>query len=207
MSDRTRTVLSWTVLCVLALAGACFAAIHEPGVEADQSVGERRPSISRAAGAPGVVRKLRGRHEVRDSRELRGPEAEGDDAPRRRDLRGLARDRARAELVARRFFAAFARYELGGVDRSVKGELRRTATETLARKLVASPPRVAGVEERPAAGELVGLQFVAGASDNRGRRLRTAELVGLVAREGVRSPIAIELVRSADGWRVSGIGR
>lgn len=208
MSDRALTALSWVVPAVLAIVGAYFALIYDPRPEAEQgSVGlavEQAGAVGEAAGVVDIVRQLRRGKEVREARAVERAHAERE-GPRRRDLRRLERQRASAVPVGRRFFAAFARYELGLLRPAIAAELRETATTRFAGELLAAPPRLPEDRERPAMSELGGLEFVVGAT--RGGRMRTAELFGWVDRAGTRSPFAIELERRAGGWLVAGIGR
>ena len=111
---------------------------------------------------------------------------------------------AKAEPVARRFFVAFSRYELGDRDAGVERALRVNATAAFARELLAAPPRfVAGA--RPAPATLGRVELVPGHS--KGGRLLGAEIVGLTRRDEREEPLSIELEAERGGWRVSGLGR
>lgn len=204
MSERALSVLSWVVPAVLAAVGAYFALIYEPRLEAGLAPVGRQGGAGEDAGAVEIVRALRREQELREARDLEPPHGE-EDAPRPRDLQRLKRQGTEAERIARRFFAAFARYELGLLDPLTEARLRETVTTRFARLLLAEPPRLPAGGERPALAELGELGFAPGAA-GRGA-MRTAELVGWVQRTGARTPLAIELELRARGWRVSGIGR
>jgi len=125
--------------------------------------------------------------------------------PRRADLRRSRRTERGAEPVARRFFAAFARYELGARDASVSDQLRSTASKRFSAQLLGAPPRSPRTQT-PAPPAFGDLTLVPGAVAGSGR-LTTIELVGELERAGERSPLAIELVRRRAGWHVAGLGR
>lgn len=205
MSDRALTVLSWVVPAVLALAGAYFALIYDPRLETElDPVGQGVEREGAAGAAAGIVGELRREQERGEARALEPPHGE-EDAPRPRDLRRIERQGAEAERIARRFFAAFTRYELGLLAPLTEARLRETATARLSRLLLAEPPRLPAGREPPALAELGAVEF-APAAVRRGE-IRTAELVGWVDRAGNRTPLAIDLELRARGWRVSGIGR
>jgi hypothetical protein len=156
-----------------------------------------------------IVAEAQAEVDAERARELRAldPREDRDHAqPRRRDVRRLARIEADAAAVADEFFAAFARYELGGVDATIRAAFRRTATWGFARTLLAEPPRIPPGVESPVRAELVELQFVARESDPERLEVLAGELVGEVERDGERTPIAIEVVNDG-GWRVAGVSR
>lgn len=210
MRARTGVLVFWAALALLAAAGAYFAAIYEPEasssdppVKRERAARIRRPA--HVPGAGGLLDRWRNQ-DHRAAQEIR-PTASAErtlapDIPRR-----LVIDRAAAESIARRFFAAFARYELGELDPCIEASLRATATGAFARELIATPPRIPQPVRELGVAVLRRLEFVPGQIDGRKDGLLTAELVGSVERGGERTPIAIELAREGGEWRVAGIGR
>jgi hypothetical protein len=201
-------VVFWAAVGLLALAGAYFAALYEPAGPARQPrrgglPSDRRPDyVTRPAAAVDVGWSQR----QPPAREVR-PTGAAESAPAPGVAHRLATDEAAAESVGRRFFAAFARYELGELNPHVAATLRASATGEFAAELISTPPRVPGpIRERRVA-ELRGLAFVPGRTDAREQEILTAELVGWAGRGDRRSPIAIDLARTPRGWRVAGIGR
>lgn len=209
MIERAGVVGFWSILIALALGGAYITLVDVPapppgGGAVTPSVRATDPG---AAGARVPERPHVERRRNHSGLQLpRRPAGIPEPGPRARDLRWLDRQRARAEPVARRFFAAFSRYELGEVDRRIEAQLRATATRHFAAELRRSPPRTTIGSSSTPRGALGGLEFVAGRLDDRGE-LRSGELVGSVRRGERRSPIALEVVQLAGEWRVAGVGR
>ena len=137
--------------------------------------------------------------------QARHESADGEPGPQAVDLRHYTRLQSQAEPVARRFLAAFSRYELGRHDRRVASTLEATATPRLARQLLQHRPRTlrAPAASRPA--RLGFLEFVPGVVSV--GRVVSAELVGQVDRGAESDPIAIELRLTQNRWRVTGLGR
>lgn len=208
MIRRICVVVFWGVLLVLAVVGAYLALFYRPeplAEDADLTSRSPQPHV----GIPrnemvDAVEQLQRRQERVATRHPY-PTPVRETGPKPRDVLRLEQERADAETVARRFYGAFARYELGALDARTLVALRATSTGAFAHELTEAPPRLTAPARRAAPGELGALTFVAG--DSAAGELRTAELVGAVLRGGPRSPIAIELVADTDGWRVSGISR
>jgi len=213
VSERGRRLLFGVALLALA-GGAGLLIALESGPEEESSF---RREVERTSSAPGerppeadkalaAISEHAGEHEeTRDAHRVRkivGDPSEERDV-RRQEMRTFAADRAAAEPVARRFFAAFARYELGRVSRRVERGLRASTTSAFARELLRAPPRVP--QGAPSLARLGGLDFVAG--ESRGRRLVALEFVGSVARGRERTPLALALRRTGGGWRVDALGR
>lgn len=113
--------------------------------------------------------------------------------------------RRQAEPIARRFLAAFARYELGAGQR-VQDELRATATRKLASDLLAAPPRSTAAGRPDARAQITGgfdLVLLGGRRSQVGR----IELVGERRRGAGRFPVSVEMRRVGGTWRVSRLGR
>lgn len=138
-------------------------------------------------------------------RSARREDSSGEPGPTPRTLRRYVQLKRRAAPVARRFFGAFARYEVGAAGAEVAASLRATATTALARQLLRSPPRVRPTAGKPEPGTLGRLELVPG--EVQGGRLASAELVGWLRREGERAPLAIELALERGHWRVNGLGQ
>lgn len=166
---------------------------------APESESARAPSASSlrvraVAEARGAVRRQR-RHEARredPSSEL-APPAEP------------ARDAQAAVGVAERFWAAFSRYQVGELGPGVKRELSATGTRGFARRLLRAPPRVPAGGGSGGTQRLGGLDFVP--RRYRGRALVGAEVVGEVIGGRERGPLAFELEREREGWRVAALAR
>lgn len=217
MSERARIALFALAVALLAGAGLFFSSRGDP--ESAQPVDARSRALSVPAGAA-AAEELEARGQVLSQLERSQREAKVDAAaeldptkgehtgPKPADLERLERIEAEAEPVARRFFAAFSRYELGELDRRIERELRATSTADFADELIGVPPRLPAGAELPARGELSErLDFVAGESDPARREVLAAELVSYVDRDGERSPIAIEMTLERGRWLVAGIGR
>jgi len=135
-------------------------------------------------------------------------DTEGEPGLPRRDLASYAAVQAKAEPVARRFFAAYSLYEIDGLGRELAAELRATATERFAAQLLARPPLLPITAKQPVRAMLLGaLELVPLAGEQPSARLRKAEFIGRVDRGGEETPTAITITLRRDGWRVSGIGR
>lgn len=212
MTACGRMTLFLIAAALLVGAGVAFAL--GDGEEQAAPVFPQSPARSDAvwvaeAASEQVLDEERAAVEAMWARELRRHDAHGDPGhaePQPRDERRLERVADEAEAVAREFYGAFAAYELGSLDAEIRATLRATATPALVRTLLAAPPRVSLGAVQPGRGELGWLQFVPVDSEPARREVAAAELVGEVEREGLHSPIAIEVVN--DGrWRVAGISR
>ena len=177
------------------------AAISAGGGPPSQPAESRSPaSIATAtAEAASVLRSVK-----RKQHDQRRVQADREDAgtevgpPRLWEGRNLTGD---AKPVARRFFRAFSRYELGRLDRAAAREIRRTATPLLARAL-RSRPRVLGAPSRARLDQI----RVGGVEGANGKAVRL-ELVGRVRRGRSSRTISIEMVpKVGGGWRVAGLG-
>lgn len=207
MSTRRRLLLALAIIAPLAGSAALLATRSEPGADPDaDSSPTSEPVVSASRGeireqAARAIRLSDRRHR---RREARREDPHGEPGPRPATLALYERAQAEAEPVARRFFAAFSRYELGERSAGVARALRASATAAFARELLAAPPRrVAGIPAAPAS--LGRVEFVPGHSDD--GRLVGAEIVGVTRRDGRAQPISIELEAERGGWRVSGLGR
>lgn len=188
--------------CTLALAAVAFGLAGLDGEDRDPAGAER--GIARADAARERLQQAveaRHRHELR--RTARREDPHGEPGPTAATPRIYARANAAAEPVARRFHAAFARYELGlgGWRR----DLAATAEPALVRDLVAAPPRVMR-GSRPERARLGRVELVPLSSARPSPRLRSIELVGTVHRGGRREPIALELRRRDGRWLVAELG-
>lgn len=211
MSERARMAVFGLAVAMLVGAGAYFA-LREDSAEPPSDRGAIAASApaQRASASEQVLTEIRHhkREEVVAEARREDPINEEDDHGQRpHDLQVLEDEGERAEPIARRFFSAFALYELGDVDRRIDHELRATATAAFARELLAAPPRIPPGTERLARAKLGRLEFVAGKADPKRRRLVSGELVGSVDRAGKRSPLAIGVIVKRGGWRVAGLGR
>ena len=156
-------------------------------------------SVAEASNDAAVVLRSVERRQLEQRRRQVDREDVGVEAGPRPQARGH-RLLADAEPIARRFFHAFSLYELGRLDRAAARQIRRTATPVLARTL-RSPPRVLGTRIR---GRLVRIQ-VGGVGAVHGKATKL-ELIGQVRRGRSTRTISIEMVRTARGWRVAGLG-
>lgn len=208
MMARRRALLGLAIITPLAGSAVLLVA------RSDQPAVDPAADVSSASAA--VVSAPRG--EVRERaarairlgglqqrrREARREDPQGEPGPRPATVALYERAQAKAEPVARRFFAAFSRYELGERSAGVARALRASATAAFARELLAAPPRrVAGAPAAPAS--LGRVEFIPGRSG--GGRLVGGEIVGVTRRDGRAEPISIELEAERGSWRVSGLGR
>ncbi len=208
MIGRASVAHLWLLVIGLALASAAVALIDAP--EPTPREGFASPTVDKSRRAAGGWAN-RGSHPLERKRQARRARrtrsrVDKEPGPRAGDLRRLDRERARSAPVARRFFSAFARYELGEFDHRITAQLRATATRRFAAELTGSPPRATELSSALQPAELGRLVFVVGELDARDE-LASAELVGAVKRGRESSPIAIEMVQTQRRWRVSGIGR
>ncbi|MQA76087.1 MAG: hypothetical protein GEU88_17430 [Solirubrobacterales bacterium] len=121
-------------------------------------------------------------------------------------VRRVQREARRGALaVARRFFAAFSRYEVLEDDVALDRQLRATATSQLARELLEAPPRLPPGMKPPAAARLVRTDFIAIAGAH--GRVTEAQVVAYAKRAGEASTLGLELLRVGEAWRVSALTR
>lgn len=207
MSTRRRLLLALAIIAPLAGSAALLATRSDPRdhPDADSSpTSEPVVFASRGEIREQAARAIRLSDRRHRRREARREDPHGEPGPRPATVALYEGAQAEAEPVARRFFAAFSRYELGDRSAGVARALRAGATAAFARELLAAPPRrVTGAPAAPAS--LGRVEFVPGTSD--GGRLVGAEIVGVTRRDGRAEPISIELEAERDGWRVSGLGR
>lgn len=112
----------------------------------------------------------------------------------------VIRETAAAEQAARGFLAPFLRYEVGDVTPAVEAALRRRAEPGLAATLLAEPPRVtAGVA--PQRATLVRVDSVEPAGDGDG-----FDVICLVERAGLRSPLTVGVERRQGRWLATAVG-
>jgi hypothetical protein len=209
--SRARRIASFCVgLAPLTAAGAFFIA-HDEGLGGSPTTASISAARGQAAGRVGA--RLRQRVAVETRRALKGrrrraarrenPRSEA--APPRPPGR-LSETRRAGEGVAKRFYAAFSRYQRGELDPQVRRGLYAAATSVFAHQLLGAPPRMArGALAPDAAGKLSCLDFVQ--RRYRGSRLVDAEVVGFVLAAGRREPLAFELRRQRRGWRVDALSR
>ena len=171
-----------------------------PALSADVAERPSRVELERQAAA-----KIERAEEVKRVVEAKEEDPDGEPGPSERDLAALTKLGAEAKPVARRFFAAFAAYEVGAGDSEELAVLRATASPALVDELLSTPPRVPPGAAAPERARLGKLEFVPG-NVERGR-IVGAELVGELRRAGEAEPIAIELRLSAGEWLVLGLGR
>lgn len=168
---------------------------ERPSIDADQVLAELREHADHAAEAD----------DVHETREVAGDPTEEIDA-RHQEVATFEAERRNAEPVARRFFDAFALYELGEGSGAVERLIAQTTTPRFRRELLASrPPRVPDGIAAPPLARLVGLDFVPGRT--RGAELLALEFVATIDRNGERTPLAIALRRAQGGWLVDPLGR
>ncbi len=203
MSDHSRVLVA--VLAGFALAG--FAALVGGGSEkgAPASRAHVLEPPSRVEFQRQVAAKIERAEEADDVVEAKEEDPDGEPGPSERDLAALPNLGAEAEPVARRFFGAFAAYEVGEAGFQERAVLRATASPALVDELVLTPPRVPPGAAAPEAAMLGKVEFVPG-NVERGR-IVGAELGGELRRGGEAEPIAIELRLSAGEWLVVGLGR
>jgi len=155
----------------------------------------------RAAGLPSSAPSIRAepRHEGRGAR---AEPPGGEDLPVGRRVRPalLAGTRA-VEEAARRFLAAFGRYEVGRLDGAVARRLRRSATVELATTLLAAPPRrSAGSEVRRARVFDIEVTPSSGAAPRAVAR-------GSLRRGSEVESFAFEFERHGRRWLAAGVAR
>jgi hypothetical protein len=102
--------------------------------------------------------------------------------------------RGRIAASARRFLAAFARYEFGELGPSVRAELRSTATPRFASLLLASPPRLLAAGPPPT-GELLWLDVVP-----LGGAAPRALVLGALRRGRASEPFSFGFLRRGGRW-------
>ena len=147
-----------------------------------------------------LLARLSEQAEARRQGDLRREDPHGEPGPTGATLRSWRRIEREVEPVARHFHSAFSRYELG---LPATEALRQTATPGLTRSLLRAPPRPPRAES-PDLARLGRLELLPVAAE--GGRLTRVELVGQLRRGGRSEPIAIELRRTSEGWRVVGLG-
>jgi hypothetical protein len=179
---QRRRLAAVATLAVATIAAALlvFASPQRDVAPADRPTTAPSPA-SRSAAAD--VHGHRG-HAPRSARRVRG-----DADVRAREARGAGR----ARWVARRFVAAFSRYELGLVSPAVRGALRAAAAPGFVDELLAQPPRLPVADGRPPRVRLVALELLG--SDG---RLTEFEAV---LRRGAAEPTVVTLVLQAPTGR------
>ena len=222
MSERWRRGLLAAVLCLPLLATAAFLTFGGGGGSSPQEgppagSAADKEALAEAAGTPAgtpmLPRKRIDRVLRQGAPELNRPsggDQEGDGLSENEQTDRLyAETLAEAEPLARRFWAAYSRYELGELDPAAAAELRVTASPAFASELLDEiPVRLPVGAKRPKRAELGKLQIRLAGSDNTPTELNTIDLVGAVIRGGTREPLALELSRFPGGdWRVAGLGR
>jgi len=203
MSARSRVLVAVATASVLAGFAALLRGGDQEAAPAQSADVAERPSrveLERQAAA-----KIERAEEVKRVVEAKAEDPDGEPGPSERDLAALAKLGADAKPVARRFFGAFAAYEVGAGDSEELAVLRATASPALVDELLSTPPRVPLGAAAPEAARLGKVEFVPG-NVERGRTVG-AELVGELRRGGEAEPIAIELRLSAGEWLVLRLGR
>jgi hypothetical protein len=111
----------------------------------------------------------------------------------------LAQADAEVEATARRFLAAFLRYEVGELTPAVRRALRATTTPEFARQLLASPARRPSAGSFPprAAVDRMNVTFIS-------PQATLAVVDGTALRSGFPEEFGFVFTRTAPGWRASG---
>jgi hypothetical protein len=189
MSVRARRWATFALALMLLGGSAVAVALRRPeGPQGDHTRAERRsPGASVGRFRAGVLR-----HPVLAPRER--PDREAVAPPRAQHAADAAGD------TARRFLAAYARYEVGDVGRAVRAGLRATAARRFADELLARPPLPAPGAERPPRARLHAATFVPVA----GTRLAGTVLAELV-RAGRRETLELTMHEARGPWRVTSI--
>jgi hypothetical protein len=200
---RTRRIVLFVAALGPLSAVAVFLATGGPGAPAVETTpqlsGAGKPEPVRALAARALERSAERHREAKARRE--NPQAEA--APPRR---GLSRPvQAPMEAVARAFFRAFARYEIGAPSAAASVELRETATAAFARELLREPPRMPPGVPLAEPARLSDLQLVP--EEAGGQRLAGAWLLGYTIRGTRREPITISIRQEGGRWRVAALGR
>jgi hypothetical protein len=124
----------------------------------------------------------------------------GEDLPPRSALPGtLSGGRRAIAEAARRFMAAFLRYEVGDAPPSVLAELRAASTEELAAQLFLAPPRPTATD-MPRRARLIGLEV-----SLPGGAAPEALVSGALRREGSIEAFAFLFEREGQRWLASGV--
>jgi hypothetical protein len=209
MSHRRAIAVAFAIAAAI---GGLAALLAGDGAD-EPAAGKAAPAAEKARKVAASPAELRDRlaeaanrsAERQASRQARRESADGEPGPSSADLRHYDQLRAEAEPIARRFFQAFALYELGRGGRRVAADLGATATAQLVDQLFSKPPRRPPGPPAPEQAQLGRLEFVPGAVG--AGRIVSAELVGRVHRSDAVKPIAIELAAGSGGWLVVGLGR
>lgn len=180
---RSHPVLFALVLLVLPASAALLLLSTEPPPAAPL---HRTPPLTRS-------------HDL-GSRSVAARMASGEDLPPRSALPGALRGARRAVAeAARRFMAAFLRYEVGDAPPSVLAALRAASTEELAAQLLLAPPRPTATD-MPRRARLIGLEV-----GLPGGTAPEALVSGALRREGSIEPFAFLFQREGRRWLASGV--
>ncbi len=111
----------------------------------------------------------------------------------------LARAEVEVKASARRFMAAFLRYEVGELTPAVRRDLRATTTSEFGRQLLTSPPRRPSAGGFPPHAELreLNVTFLT-------PQATLAVIDGASVRDGFPEEFGFAFTRSASGWLASG---
>ena len=206
MSPRARIALFCALVAPLVVA-SLYLLVFAGDSPPDRPAADEDAAAAQAAARAEAVVAEKQRDERREAAHAAGDaQAEHEPGPRAEDVALYEATQAVAEPVARRFFDAFARYELGELSAEVTDELAATATRDLAAELLDAPPRFPPGAPKPKPGELGALEFVPLEGDAAGEQIVEADLVGTVIRDGERSPVSLRM--KLDGrWRVAAVDR
>lgn len=208
MSRELRIALVVAFVCAVALLTAALVLSGPEPLSEPPARAAGGASTTSTGEASAVVEEAE--RVVAEEEAERAREAESEHAGEEGEVSAgvLTRERRAldgAEPVARRFFAAFARYELGEDSDAVADVITATVTPALAREL-GRPPRIPPGVAVPKRAALAGrLQLVA--LDGTPAELTEAELVGALERGGERSAVSLRMVRDGGRWRVAALGR
>jgi len=218
VSERRRIAVFCVAAALLGAGGAllAFAGGEEDALApASTTAGAGVQELDKGAPGEQLIAQLqsetreeleRAEHAARRQELVELKEHEAEPETREAERLAFASERASAQLAARRFFSAFARYELGELTPRIERELQVTSTIALARQLLAASPRVSTGAGAPSRARLRGLEFVP--RRLRGGELVSLELVGTVDRGGAKTPVAIAIRRAGgDRWLVDALGR
>lgn len=210
MSARLRVAVTAAILApllfVAIVVGAREAPTPDPSTKDRLAgdVGAGGPTKREGGNAVEAVQAVERAEATIQRRQARSEDAKGEPGPSKEALGNQGAIADRAERVARRFFGAFSRYELGQLDREITAEIKATSTRKFARDLLKAPPRTGGGLEPPKRAELGPLDLLI--TSSRGGKAVALELVGEVRRPSGKSLVAIEMRRVGGRWLVGGLG-
>jgi hypothetical protein len=197
MSDRQRhrafavSALFVVVVCVLVWL------VERPpsggGAESARSTRTRRPLVLGAeAGEPSAREAPRG--------STREAPASTTPSPARRAEEGVPGE-VPIVATARRFTAAFVKYEVGQLPVAVRRAIQSTATPSFAASLLSAPPSIPNGVRPPSPPEVRLVALANGPEAG-----QAAVVVELRGGGGEESTLTELLTKSGEEWRISGLG-